>query len=102
MSKLVERHAAQLAALGHPLRLAVLRKVIQGARTGVPVGEIQEKVDIPPSTLSHHLKVLSDAGLLSRRTEGTFVYCTADYAALKKLTDFLWENCCGEGLGRCL
>ncbi len=97
MTKQLDLHAAQLSALGHPSRLAILRKVVQGDPKGTPAGEIQAKLDIPASTLSHHLKMLADNGLLARRSEGTFIYYTAEFAALKRLTDFLWENCCKGG-----
>jgi len=51
--------------------------------------------------LSHHLKRLSAAGLLLGRNEGTFVFYRADYAALKALTNYLWEDCCKRGRGAC-
>ena len=51
--------------------------------------------------LSHHLKRLTDAGLLSTRSEGTFHYFTADYATLRGLTDYVWEDCCKRGKGTC-
>jgi ArsR family transcriptional regulator len=93
----LERHAQQLAALGNPLRLAILRFVVQGGDDGAAAGEIQAHVDLPASTLSHHLKRLSDSGLLLSRSEGTFLYYTADYKALRLLTDYVWEDCCKRG-----
>jgi len=97
VNRQLERHAEQLAALGHPLRLAILRFVVQGGAAGVSAGEIQAHVDLAASTLSHHLKRLVDAELLSSRPEGTFHYYTADYAVLRLLTDYLWEDCCKRG-----
>jgi ArsR family transcriptional regulator, arsenate/arsenite/antimonite-responsive transcriptional repressor len=93
----LERQAEQLSALGHPVRLKVLRFVVQGDSDGTSAGDIQMHVDLPASTLSHHLKRLLDAGLLTTRTEGTFHYYAADYAALRALTDYLWEDCCKRG-----
>jgi ArsR family transcriptional regulator len=93
----LERHAEQLAALGHPVRLAVLRFVVQGGDGGAAAGEIQNHVDLPASTLSHHLKRLTDSGLLLSRSEGTFHYYTADYKMLRTLTDYVWEDCCKRG-----
>jgi ArsR family transcriptional regulator len=93
----LERHAEQLSALGHPIRLQVLRFVVQGGGQGTPAGEIQAHVELPASTLSHHLKRLVDAGLLTARTEGTYHYYAPDYAALKRLTEYLWEDCCKRG-----
>ena len=97
MTSKLERHAEQLGALSHPIRLAILRYVVQGAPSGTAAGEIQARVEVPASTLSHHLKRLVDAALLSSRTEGTFHYYAADYTALRALTDYVWEDCCKRG-----
>ena len=97
MNAKLERHAEQLAALGHPIRLAILRFVVQGGDAGTAAGEIQSHVDLPASTLSHHLKRLADSGLLLSRSEGTFHYYTADYKVLRLLTDYVWEDCCRRG-----
>lgn len=101
MASKVERAAEQLGALGHPARLAILRYVVQGDPEGTPAGEIQAKLEIPASTLSHHLDRLASAGLLQSRREGTFIYYRADYEALRALTDYLWEDCCKRGKGCC-
>jgi ArsR family transcriptional regulator, arsenate/arsenite/antimonite-responsive transcriptional repressor len=101
MAPKLERHAEQLGALGHPVRLSILRFVVQGAEYGTAAGEIQAKLDIPASTLSHHLERLSSAGLLRSRREGTFIYYSAEYDELKNLTNYLWEDCCKRGKGCC-
>lgn len=93
----LERCAEQLGALGHPVRLRVLRFVVQSGPEGASAGDIQAHVELPASTLSHHLKRLVDAGLLGARSEGTFHFYTASYAALRALTDYLWEDCCKRG-----
>jgi ArsR family transcriptional regulator, arsenate/arsenite/antimonite-responsive transcriptional repressor len=97
----LERHAEQLSALGHPVRLAILRFVVQGEATGTAAGDIQSHVELPASTLSHHLKRLVAAGLLTTRAEGTFHYYAANYMALRALTDYVWEDCCKRGKGMC-
>jgi DNA-binding transcriptional ArsR family regulator len=101
MSTKLERSAEQLGALGHPARLAILRYVVQGDSEGTPAGEIQTKLDIPASTLSHHLDRLASAGLLTARRDGKFIYYRAEYAQLKTLTEYLWEDCCKRGKGCC-
>jgi DNA-binding transcriptional ArsR family regulator len=93
----LEHHAQQLAALGHPVRLAILRFVVQAGSEGTAAGEIQTHVEMPASTLSHHLKRLVEAGLLASRLEGTFHYYQADYGALRTLTNYVWEDCCRRG-----
>jgi len=101
MTKL-ERHAQQLAALGNPLRLTILRHVVQAGDDGAVVGDIQAKVDIPWSTLSHHLERLAASGLLVARPDGRFIHYRADYDNLRALTGYVWEDCCkGGGKGCC-
>ena len=95
--KPLEKHATQLSALGHPARLQVLRFVVQGDPEGTAAGDIQSHVDIPASTLSHHLRRLAAADLVSSRTQGTFIYYRANYGALRELTTYLWEDCCKRG-----
>ena len=101
MPNKLERHAEQLSALGHPVRLSILRFVVQSGEEGAPAGDIQSHVDLPASTLSHHLKRLTEAGLLKSRSEGTFHYYSAEYTALRALTDYLWEDCCKRGKTGC-
>jgi DNA-binding transcriptional ArsR family regulator len=93
----LERHAEQLGALGHPVRLQILRFVVQAGPEGAAAGAVQAHVGLPASTLSHHLKRLVEAEVLSTRTEGTYHFYTAQYAALRALTSYVWEDCCKRG-----
>lgn len=93
----LERHAEQFGALGHPARLAILRHIVQAGDGGISTTELQTKLDLPWTTLSHHLTRLVDAGLVNAQRDGKFAIHTADYTALKALTDFLWEDCCKGG-----
>jgi ArsR family transcriptional regulator len=95
----LERHADQLGSLGHPARLAILRYVVQAGPVGVTTTEIQEKLGIPWTTLNHHLDRLVSSGLVTARREGRLSLHTADFTALKVLTDFLWKDCCNRGRG---
>lgn len=97
MTSKVEHHAEQLAALGHPVRLSILRFVVQAGECGSPAGEIRSHVDLPASTLSHHLKRLVEAEMLVSHNEGTFHYYAADYDSLRGLTSYLWQDCCKRG-----
>ena len=97
MSGKVDRYAEQLGALGHPIRLAILRYVVQSGPQGAAAGAIQAHVNVPASTLSHHLKRLVGSGAIRSRGEGTFRYYCADHDALRRLTVYLWEDCCKNG-----
>lgn len=101
MASKLEQRAEQLSALGHPIRLTILRFVVQGGPEGSSAGDIQQHVDMPASSLSHHLKRLVDAGLLQTRGEGTFHFYAADFQALRGLTDYVWEDCCKRGSTKC-
>ncbi|HXC17958.1 MAG TPA: metalloregulator ArsR/SmtB family transcription factor [Holophagaceae bacterium] len=101
MAKQLDRQAERMKALGHPSRLAVLRLVVRGEPDGTPAGEIQAALKIPASTLSHHLDTLASTGLLLPEKEGTFIRYRADFTELRKLTDYLWEDCCGGGKTCC-
>lgn len=93
----VERHAEQFGALGHPARLTILRHIVQSGPEGVTTTDLQAKLEIPWTTLNHHLARLVAAGLVNSQREGKFAHHSADYAALKALTAFLWEDCCKAG-----
>ena len=83
-----------LAALGHETRLAIFRLLIQAGPAGINAGQICEKLDIPPATLSFHLAHLCRVGLISGRQEGRFIFYVADYAAMDELLAYLTDNCC--------
>jgi DNA-binding transcriptional ArsR family regulator len=93
----LEQHALRLKALGHVSRLAILRVLVQGAAQGTSVGDIQARLEIPPSTLSHHLSELTQAGLLKSTRIGTTILYAARYETLRTLTDYLWQDCCKGG-----
>ena len=97
--KPIERHAEQLAALGHLARLSILRAVVQIGPEGITTTELQARLDIPWTTLNHHRDRMVDSGLVAARRDGKSVFHTANYGALRALTDFLWEDCCKKGKG---
>ncbi|BDU76437.1 ArsR/SmtB family transcription factor [Mesoterricola sediminis] len=93
----LDLHVRRLKALGHAARLAIVRVVVQGPEGGTPAGEIQARLGIPGSTLSHHLSELTQAGLLQPSRQGTTIRYAACFDHLRALTDYVWENCCGSG-----
>ena len=93
----LKQHAAQLGALGHPVRLAILRHIVQAGPAGITTTDLQTELSIPWTTLNHHLDRLVAADLVRARREGKFAFHTADFAALRALTEFLWKDCCNRG-----
>ena len=83
-----------LAALAQETRLSIFRLLVQAGPQGVAAGRIGESLDVPPATLSFHLKELSHAGLVSSRQEGRFIYYSTDFERMAGLMTFLTRNCC--------
>ncbi|MCL1036308.1 metalloregulator ArsR/SmtB family transcription factor [Shewanella submarina] len=90
----VEDIAKALKELGHPIRLSIFRRLVRSGHQGLAVGNLQEELGIPGSTLSHHIASLMSAGLLSQRREGRVLYCVPEYDRLNAVIDFLQEECC--------
>ena len=90
----VARYADMLAAIGTEPRLRIVRLLLSAHPEGLVVGDIQGELDIPNSTLSHHLEKLKTEGLVEIERQGTFLRYTADTEALQELLRFLYAECC--------
>ena len=90
----IDKAAEMAAAIGAPVRIEILRMLIQAGKAGLSVGEIQSALDIPRSTVSHHLQKLIASGLLYQERQGTTLFCLPDFEAMKKLIAFLSSECC--------
>jgi ArsR family transcriptional regulator len=89
--------AAQgFAAVGSEPRLAVLLTLVRAGIDGLTVGDIQERVGLPASTLAHHLRHLGDGGLIEQQRQGRAVVNRAAYDRIKELADYLLKECCSE------
>jgi DNA-binding transcriptional ArsR family regulator len=84
-----------LAALGHESRLAAFRALVQAGPDGLAVGELRERLDLPPATLTAHLNVLRASALVSDQREGRVIRVRANYLQMNGLIGYLTENCCG-------
>ncbi|MGJ5178105.1 ArsR/SmtB family transcription factor [Bradyrhizobium oligotrophicum] len=91
--------AARLEALGNTTRLKIYRALVRAGHAGMPVGRLQERLKIPASTLSHHVKTLVAVGLISQRRDGTTLVCHAEYDVMRSLVGFLVSECCAEERG---
>ncbi|MDD9909323.1 MAG: metalloregulator ArsR/SmtB family transcription factor [Ahrensia sp.] len=88
--------ASGFSAMGSEARLDVLRTLVRAGRGGISVGEIGERTGIPASTLAHHLKTLSAAGLIEQVRDGRSIINRAAYARLAELAQFIFEECCAD------
>jgi ArsR family transcriptional regulator len=83
-----------LAALAHNARLQVFRLLVVAGRTGLTPGAITEALELPPATLSFHLKELSNAGLATQERDGRYLIYHAAFDRMNALLEFLTANCC--------
>lgn len=90
----VSRYADMFAAVGAEPRLRIMRLLLSAHPEGMFVGEIGEELEIPASTLSHHLDKLKNEELVCVRREGTFLRYTANTEVLQELLGFLYAECC--------
>lgn len=88
-----------LAALAQKTRLAIFRRLIEYAPDGLTAGAIGTALDLPPATLSFHLKELANAGLVTDQREGRHIRYRADVGAMNALIGYLTDHCC-RGAGR--
>ncbi len=86
--------ASAFAALGHDARLSIFRLLVRAGPEGLRVGEIGAHLGLAPSTLSHHLTALVDAGLIVQERRGREVVNRADFDATRRIAAFLIEECC--------
>jgi ArsR family transcriptional regulator, arsenate/arsenite/antimonite-responsive transcriptional repressor len=90
----VAKYSDMFAAMGTEPRLRIMQLLLSAHPEGLVVGEIQEELDIPNSTLSHHLDKLKAEGLVHVRRASTFLHYTASTEALQELLQFLYAECC--------
>jgi DNA-binding transcriptional ArsR family regulator len=90
----VVKFADMFSAMGTEARLRIVQLLLSAHPEGLVVSEIQEELEIPNSTLSHHLDKLKNEGLVQVRRESTFLRYTADTEALQQLLQFLYAECC--------
>jgi ArsR family transcriptional regulator len=92
----LETTAKQLEALGNPTRLKVYRALVRAGDPGLPVGRLQARIGVAPSTLSHHLHRLILTGLVTQERQSTTLICRANYPVMRELIGFLVDECCAD------
>ena len=90
----IVRYADMLSAMGTEPRLRIMRLLLSAYPEGIVVGDIGDQLEIPGSTLSHHLEKLKNEDLVKVRREGTFLWYSANAEALQDLLGFLYAECC--------
>ena len=90
----VAKYADMLSAMGTEPRLRIMQLLLSAHPDGLVVGDIQSELDVPNSTLSHHLDKLKNEELVNVRRESTFLRYTANTEALQELLQFLYAECC--------
>ena len=91
---LTARYADMLSAMGTEPRLRIVRLLLSAHPDGMVVGEIGSELEIPSSTLSHHLEKLKNEDLVAVRREGTYLWYSANTEILQELLGFLYAECC--------
>jgi DNA-binding transcriptional ArsR family regulator len=92
----LEKAAGQLEALGNPTRLSIYRLLVRAGHEGLPVGAVQERMNMAGSTLSHHLRRLIDTDLVTQERQATTLICRAHYPTMDALIGFLADECCAD------
>jgi len=93
-SQSVVRYADMFAAMGAEPRLRIMQLLLTAHPQGLVVGDIQDELQIPSSTLSHHLDKLKNEELVKVRRDGTFLWYSANLEALQEVINFLYAECC--------
>lgn len=88
--------ALMLMALGNAHRLRIYRLLVRAGYEGLPVGDIQNHLGIPASTLSHHISALKEADLIAQVRSGRTIVNCANYSQMDSLLSFLTEECCAD------
>lgn len=92
----IDLAADRLAALGNPTRLRLYRLLVRAGDTGLSMGQIQEKLGVPGSTLSHHCRALVQVDLIQQERAGTSLICKTNYPVMRGLIDDLASECCAD------
>jgi DNA-binding transcriptional ArsR family regulator len=83
-----------LAELGNVTRLQIYRLLVKAGKNGLSVGDIQLALNIPGSTLSHHIRRLAKVKLIEQNKAGRTIFCKSQYNKLQEIIDFLVDKCC--------
>lgn len=86
-----QRNRNAFTAIGDETRQLILLVLLNGDLTGIRVGEIAQKTHLTRPSVSHHLQILKESGIVAMRREGTknYYYLSADETGWKDLADLV-------------
>ena len=97
----IEAAVLSLAALAQKSRLVVFRYLVRRGPSGATPGEMIIDLEMSASTLSFHLKTLTQAGLIDADQSGRSITYRANFDVMEGLVDYLTENCCAGDRSYC-
>jgi len=89
-----------LAKIGNPTRLRIVRLLVRAGDEGLAVGMIQKQLNIPGSTLTHHITHLKSAGVIRQQRRQATLICKMEFEVLRELVEYLTEECCADIVSR--
>jgi len=92
----IDKAALGFNAVGSKHRLGVLLELVKVGKSGLAIGEIQEQLNIPASTLAHHLDFLKNADLIYQERRGRSIFNYAKFDYIELLGNYLLKKCCVE------
>ena len=91
----IEKAASCFAALGSEQRLSILKILVRSGPVGLTIGELGDCSGVTGSTLTHHMKILTQAGMVEQKKNGRSIICAAvSFDEIQKLSEFLLQDCC--------
>ncbi len=88
--------ASCLESIGNPTRLKIFKYLVKAGKAGATVGEVQKKLGIPASTLSHHISKLTKVKIVSQERQSRELICRANYDLMRDVLEYLMANCCAD------
>jgi len=91
----------RLAVLGHPVRFAIIRLLVQAGPAGLAAGHLSIELETAPNALTFHLQKLQNAGLVTSQRQGQFIIYSAAFQQLTELSESLVGACCANSVDKC-
>ncbi|MBX9455117.1 MAG: metalloregulator ArsR/SmtB family transcription factor [Rhizobium sp.] len=90
-----------LGALAQPTRLQAFRLLVEREPEGVPAGELARLLGVPQNTMSAHLSILANAGLIGGVRHSRSIIYRVDLERFRAVMLYLLQDCCGGNASLC-